>query len=670
MWRCILLMAAAAAAGARAGVRYTALIEREGEPAGGGAGRVTLWPADGGDAPAGWAVRDAASGAPVAHRAVWHRPGDPVLLCFDTSSGSARYAVDALDVPGATNAWLPRAGLTVETRRLPGDASAETWDEALALWERAGEAAGRAFAEQVFGGLPPHEPAADFLVRFQGWLRIGQAGEYALATVSDDASFLSLDGRRVAAWPGQHGPEEGVFGQRHGVVTLEKGVYRFDYLNVQFGAGYRVVAAWRRPGEKSFEVIPASAFVSADPFAVRSVASPAPVAPLVAWEHEGYAVAGPTVLYDVRLWLPGAAKGDDVRWTFDDGLSALGAEVRHVFVGGRTAEVAAEVWRDGKRAGRIARPVRLLRNPGQREESPEPRLRALLDAAAHPQALRVRAAAELHPLFLAADAVNHPGLAAAADALFERRSACAGPLAEGLYALGFYYQRPGLRDHGRVETVWSAVIGDARAPEALRAQAGLHLAGFLIHSGRDIARGLRLLDTAADDAALSAADRRLKQIFTGDGRVALGDRAGALAALREAGRAVADDDIHYEVRRRVRLEAAHHYLAKKEFAAAERAIRELEWEWPLERLNLETGLLMMEIYRSRGELDFALAAGRRLLVGAPADPARSDLLLALADVQRALKREEAFRETLRHLRRDYPYSEAVARAADRYPANE
>lgn len=670
MCRVVLLAFWATVVVAHAGVRYTVLIEREGEIADNNVGQVTLWPA--GDAAAsGWAVRDAASGAAVAHHAVWQRPGEPVQLCFDASSRSARYVVDALDTPGVATQWLPRAGLVVETRRLPlaTSATADTWEEALALWQHAGAPVGRSFTERVFSGLPPHELATDFIVRFQGWLQIDQAGEYALATVSDDASFLALDGRRIAAWPGQHGPEGGVFGTHHGLITLEKGVYSFDYLNVQFGAGYRVVAAWRRPGEKAFEVIPATAFVPIDTFVVRTVAAPTTVAPVFAWANERFAVIGPTVLYDVRLWLPGGVKGDEVRWTFDDGLTALGDSVRHVFVGERTAEVVCEVWRDGSRTGRIVQRVRLLRNPAQREEAPDSLVGALLQAASYPQALRRRAVAELYPLFLAADAVGHAQLAVIAEILFERRNACVGALAEGPYALGFYYQRPGWRDHDRVEATWAAVLDDPQAPPALRAQTGLHLAGFLLHSGRDVARGMKLLDTVATDDALGDGDRRLKLIFSGDGRLMLGDRVGAIEMLRRAGREIAENDTHYEVRRRVRLEAARHYLAKKEHAAAERAIRELEWEWPLERLNLETGLLMMEVYRDRGELDFALAAGRRLLVGAPADPARSDLLLALADVQRELKQEEAFMETLRHLRREYPYSEAAARAADRYPTN-
>lgn len=655
---------------AHAGRLYTALIERVDNAGGSKVGQVTLWPAA--DTSVAWVVRDKTSGTTVPHRVVWHRSDEPMLLSFDASSGSTDYTIEAWDEAGTPHEWLPRTGLMVETRHRPIDTpdTADTWEEALSLWERAGESVGRSFATQVFSGLPPHGVASDFIVRFDGWLQIAQAGEYAFATASDDASFLSVDGHRVAVWPGQHAPHEGVFGKHHGVLRLERGVYRFEYLNVEFASGYQVLAAWRPPDAKYFKVIPAAAFAPIDTFTVRSVTSDTTAVPLVAWQHEGFAVAGTTVLYDVRLWLPGGAGDGAARWMVDDGLSALGDDVRHVFVGERVANVTCEIWRDGKRAGRMSQPVRMQRNPSQREETPEVRLRALLRAATLPNVLRKRTPKDLCALFSAADATDDSSLADIAETLFERRHACVGPLAEGLYALGFYYQRPGLRDHGRVDAVWSAVIEDPLAEEGLRARTGLHLAGFLIHSGLGVARGMRLFETMASDAALTEGDRRLKLIFIGDGRLMLGDRVGAIVALRQAGRAVADDDTHYEVRRRVRLEAARHYLVKKEYAAAERVIRELEWEWPLERLNLETGLLMLDIYRGRGALDFALAAAKRLLAGAPADPARPDLLLAMASIQHTLKRETDFSKTLQHLRREYPYSEAVALAADRYPTNE
>ncbi len=664
MRRFFLLAVLAVGFSARAEVLYTALIERAGAASGSGVARVTVWPT--GNAPASWAVRDAVSGAVTPHRVVWQRVGEPAVLCFDASSGSLRYWVDALDTAAEPIAWQPQAGLTVETRPRP-EGLADTWEEALAVWALGGVPSGRSFTDRVFGGVPPHGLAADFICRFDGWLRIDQAGEYAFATVSDDASFLSVDGNRVAAWPGQHGPEGGVLGERHGVIRLEPGVHRFEYLNVQFGPGYRVVAAWRKPGVRAFEVIPASAFVPTDSFEARALSSKAAVAPVFAWVHEGYAVAGKTVLYDVRLWLPGGAEGKEVRWVFDDGLAAEGAEVRHVFVGERVSIVACEVWQEGRLEGRISLPLRLQRAPGQIEESPEARLRPLLRAATRPREIRKRSVGELYPLFVAADTTDDPSLPEVAEVIVERRRECVGALAEGVYALGFYFQRPGRRNAAYVETLWTTVIEDRQAPEGLRAQASLHLAGFLIHSGAGIARGMRLLSEAARDEVLGDGDQRLKLIFTGDGRLMLGDRAAAIAAYRKAGRAVADDDTHYEVRRRVRLEAARHFLNRKEYAAAEQAVRDLEWEWPMERVELETGLLMMAIHRQRGELDFALTAGKRLLAGAPADPARSDLLLALAEVQRELKQDEAFRLTLKQLQREYPYSEAAARAADRYP---
>jgi len=649
---------------ARGKALYTALAERTGDSAGSGVGRVTVWPA--GSAAAGWAVRDAVSGAVTPHRVVWHRTGEPAVLCFDASSGSLRYWVDALDTAGAATEWRPRAGLTVETRPRP-DGPAGTWEESLALWTRAGAATGRSLTDRVFGGVPPHGLRAAFICRFEGWLRVEQAGEYAFATVSDGASFLSVAGRQVTDWPGQQAAEGGDLGQRHGSIRLEAGIHPFEYLNVQGGSGYRVVAAWRKPDARVFEAIPAAAFVPMDAFEVRSIKSQTAVAPVFAWHNEGYAVAGPTTLCDVRLWLPGGSDGREVRWIFDDGLAAEGEDVRHVFVGERLSVVACEVWRDGRPEGRISLPVRLQRNPGQIGESPESRLRPLLRAATRPREIRKRAAAELHPLFAAANATDDPSLAEVAETLVERRRECVGPLAAGLAAAGFYFQRHGRRNPAHVEAAWSAILEDPRAPDWIRASTALHLSGFFIHTGSAVARGMRLLAEDADDDALDESERRLKLIFLGDGRAMLGDRAGAVAAYRKAGRAVADADTSLEARRRAHLDTARHFLSRGEHAAAEQTIRALEWEWPLERLELESGMLMMAIHQARGELDLALAAGRRLLAGAPTDPARPDLLLAVAGIHRGLKQDDAFQATLKQLRREFPNSEAAARAAERYP---
>ena len=156
MYRYWALAFVCAALPARAGRLYTALMERVDNATGSEMGQVTLWPKA--DASVVWIVRDAASDAVVPHRVLWHHPDEPVLLSFDASSGSARYAVEAWNETKTPSEWLPRAGLTVETRHRPTDnpETADTWEEALELWDRAVEPVGRSFATQVFSGLPPH----------------------------------------------------------------------------------------------------------------------------------------------------------------------------------------------------------------------------------------------------------------------------------------------------------------------------------------------------------------------------------------------------------------------------------------------------------------------------------------------------------------------------------
>jgi Tfp pilus assembly protein PilF len=221
--------------------------------------------------------------------------------------------------------------------------------------------------------------------------------------------------------------------------------------------------------------------------------------------------------------------------------------------------------------------------------------------------------------------------------------------------------------YDRVPVAWRAVLADPAAAAELRARTAVHLAGFLVHSGTDVPGGRHLLEEQAPDERLSAVDRRLKTIFRADALVLQGQREAAVDCYCQAGNAVANNDTDYEVRRRGRIENARDYLRRKEYDAAEEVVRGLEWERPLERLELETGMLMAEVHRGRGEQLLALGVCRRLLAAAPAGPRRSDLLLVTAQLCRELKRDSDCRALLAQLWKDHPYSEAAALAKDRFP---
>jgi Tfp pilus assembly protein PilF len=114
------------------------------------------------------------------------------------------------------------------------------------------------------------------------------------------------------------------------------------------------------------------------------------------------------------------------------------------------------------------------------------------------------------------------------------------------------------------------------------------------------------------------------------------------------------------VRRAARLERARSYLRMREYEAAESTLRALEWERPITRMELSTGLLLIEVFHRRGELQIALAHARRLLAVAPAGPQQADLLLKKVEICRTMGLNNEAEAARLRLEAEYPYSEAAA----------
>jgi predicted negative regulator of RcsB-dependent stress response len=250
-------------------------------------------------------------------------------------------------------------------------------------------------------------------------------------------------------------------------------------------------------------------------------------------------------------------------------------------------------------------------------------------------------------------------------ALQRRKEIGAGD-ADLFFSLAFHFQHHAVRRYAQAEQAFRAALASPD-DEALKAKSRVHLAGLLIHCQEDAVGGLALLERA-DPALLSAEDARMRRIYEADALLVKGNTARARALYEEIGTVVERGDLHYAVRRRIRLEAAGDLLRREEYDAAEKIVRAIEWETPLERLNLETGLIMVGVHVGRQEMPFALAHCHRLLRAAPMDPHRPDVLHCLIDICRALNREREAREAYEELLEDWPYSEAAARVKDAWPS--
>jgi len=606
-----------------------------------------------------------ADGAPVRHRVLWRATGEPLKVQFDTSSGAEAYEVLLSEgTPPASSGWRPRAGLVLETRAYPGG-TARNWDEALALWQQAARPLGRSLVDKIWHGIHPHGPTEALIAGYQGAFVAPKTGTYLFAAVSDDASFLRVDGELVAAWPGWHSVWRGRRGEHRGKKHLAEGVHVIEYVNVQRDQNFCAVAAWRVPGEKNLEVIPAEAFVPVARFQVRDAAG----GPYFGWKLARHVRADGHALVRARFLAAqdGAGDGGAWIWRFDDGAQARGRACAHLFLRPGLRTVTLTRARADREAEELTCAVHVHPVWPQRVDLDEDAL------AQEREALRARdlgkaPVADLAYLVRFAHAAeDHAILDHAGAACLARAQDFSGEAAQVFLLLAFHYQDPEVRAYDRAEAAFRAALANLSEDSPPAHRARLHLAGLYIHCWTDAAAGLELLERV-DPERLSDADRRLRHIYEADARLTRGEVDAARRLYTQAGTVVAREDLEYAAKRRARLEAAKHYVDTGAYDKAEEIIRAVEWETPLERLGTETGRIMVRVHLGREEHRFARAHCRRLLQAAQTDRDRAEILFRLAEAEFALGARDAAAEALGRLLDAYPYSEAAARAKDRWAA--
>jgi len=607
------------------------------------------------------------AGAVVGSHVLWSTPGAPIDLLFDCHAGAASYQVYlGAKLPGSQR-FEPQAGVVLETRHRPG-AAFDTWTAFQEAWRAsANEVMGRSLVPNVFDGFHRHGPSVDYMSSYHGCFQVAKAGEYVFATVSDDGSFVFIDEKPVCAWPGTHGVDGGQRGQHQGPITLSPGRHVLDYYHFQGAGDTYAELAWRPPGADRLEVMPASAFLPVARFAAKSAerrGAPQPAA--FAWEMAGHTMlggeGGGPALVDVHLRLIDKANLG-ARWVFDDGSTAEGVEVEHCFPRTGLRTVRLEVGQGGHPVGTLSQEILVHPQWLQAEDFPDHRWQTqrkdLLE-----RSFPSMPESDLAALVLFARGVpDLEMLSRLGAAVLTRAREFTGGDAAALLALGFHFQHQDVRQYQAARDCLSACTLAAKAAPELVASAHLHLGGLLLHAFFDVEQSRAQLDAVQADK-LSGDDQRLLKMYQGDALLASGNVEGARQRYLAAGTAAAPGDLRYALLRRTRIETARKYIRQGDYDAAEETVRSIEWETPIERMGTETGLLLAAVWTARKELPFALSACRLMLIAAPDDARRPEVLLAQVQAHLAAGHLAEASAIARQLISDHPYSEAAARVKD------
>ena len=279
-------------------------------------------------------------GRPVDFAVVRSTPSGQHMIVFSEppgDHGGGTYAVYfGNPAAPAVEQKPPQMGLMLKTLEMPQGMSGANW---TGVQESLGHARlyGVDFWKQVFDAYNPFGPQSRYISVYDGFLECPKAGVYKFATMSDDGSFMLVDGELVAEWPGQgHNIDESRHGEKNGQRNLAAGRHAFRYVGLAFDGGRRMAAVWMTPGGAAWQIIPPSAFPSV--FAVPVLEtddSTRPVCAAFGMEEFQYLECGSARMVAVQFTSESGAQAGALTqwfWEFGDGLISRERDPVHVYM--------------------------------------------------------------------------------------------------------------------------------------------------------------------------------------------------------------------------------------------------------------------------------------------------------------------------------------------------
>ncbi|MFZ4394314.1 MAG: PA14 domain-containing protein [Kiritimatiellia bacterium] len=610
------------------------------------------------------------NGAEVGHQLLWAAYGEAAQVLFDCSSGDTTFHVVEGALSNASrNVWKAQAGFQLETRAYH-DGPVQSGEAIKKLCDEASPVQGCSLVPNVFLGVNPHAPTENCISIFRGNIAIPKPGKYTFTVVSDGASALFIDGQHVVSWPGQH-PVHGAgrLGKFQAEADLTGGRHWLEYYNVEKGLAYTVVLGWKQPGEVAFSVVPPAAFPQPAAFQVMHAeyAFSRKIAPRFYWEIERHLSSWGHYMVFVKL--SALCDADEFTWTLDDGSVLKGRTVTNLYMstGLRAVQLAAS--RDGEQT-KTRQMIAVHPRWRQLDETDQDywgQCRTWILARNFTNA----ACADLLNMLRMTSKMDDHGPAKEIAAVGLNRLAEWGPAEAGVaMELGNYFQVIEVRDYAAARRAYEDVIRTCGTNRQVKAGAQLALAASLLPVGNDFPKVQELL-SSIDETDLSGDDRRLKRICEGDLFFAMGRPELAAARYKEAGTRAPQgqqDRVRSGLERQAKLETARDYIRRNEFNAAERVVANLRQDEPMQRMDGEVGLILLDACLGRNDYTRAYYLSRRLYQNCEPGPNLPALLCKLADSAFRMKEKEEAGEALQRLHKEFPYSEAAARAREKWGA--
>jgi hypothetical protein len=628
------------------------------------------------------------TGTAVGCNVLWSTPGGPATLIFDSSSGARHYQVYL----GSDWPVLPlsdkKAGVWLESR--PGDGKIiDHLPDMLQAWNQSGKVNGRALLPGIYEGGNRFGPQGNLFEHFQGWFDVAAPEHLQLATMSTDASFVLVDGKEAVEWPGRHNCWHPTPGERpRGDVDLTPGLHRIDYYNAfvletgnsslvcSLAAKGGPLADWTmlKPGNSFFRPVARDHAVSYE-LQTGSV-SPLGAVPALAidWMIKDQSVISSDVSDSgfISLQLTCLAQtAGTLTWTFDDGSTAQGPSIRHLFPrpGMRTVRLSLA---DGeKQLASLTQTIDV--HPGRADEVDQhPLLRADHEADILGRDPATFSASDLAGCLAIFDAYGQP------DDLLKLLPAVCARMKDVDEADLPYVRDAALslvrddRSHFSEESqLLQALVDRCTTPQpsppliTIGSQCRLALAQLTLETS-DHTDDVRSLIDGIDVKALSGDEPRRLGILRADLAWATGDIAGARKEYQALTGNPIGPDARSSIRRTAKIGQARAFIDRKDFDAAETSLNEVTWQSPLEKMSPDWALTRLRLYQEENLPGAAYLWAKRLLPVITGG-GRSELLFRTTGLAFSQSDGGLAQKTLAELLKNHPYSEEAAQAKEKWP---
>ena len=219
---------------------------------------------------------------------------------------------------------------------------AKNWEE-LSAWLTPSALLGQMPAEEFVRVGNPIDSRDEFAVVFSAKLNIGGDCSKNLFVASDDAGYLLIDGKLVVARDGVHGVWDSLRGENHKLVELNKGYHDIKLVGANYGKDF-VVAVGEWFPSKPVVHLPKTIYVQparTELLAIEPHRKDAPI-PMFKYKHLADMPLGDRHLTITEFK---TYDGNEVDWSFADGLQLSGAKVTRAFGSLETMQVKVRAGR-------------------------------------------------------------------------------------------------------------------------------------------------------------------------------------------------------------------------------------------------------------------------------------------------------------------------------------